>query len=338
MLKTLCELPGISGDEGKVHQFIEEQMRPLVDRVETDKMGNLICFKKGTGNRRAKLMLSAHMDEVGLIVTGITKEGYLRFQTVGGIDSRVLVSKRVRVGNDGIPGVIGTKPAHMLRGKEGVVLSPKELFIDLGTTEQQAKELVCLGDSVVFDSDFVPFGDDRIKAKALDDRVGCYLLMQLAEQSFPNDIAFVFTVQEEVGCRGAAVAAYGSKPDFALVVEGTTCSDVPGTEDHQFSTHMGSGPALSILDGGAYADREMTGFLYQTARDHALPIQYKQTTMGGNDSRAIHLSGEGVRTAAISIPCRYLHAPASVVAKADVDACLQLLQLALKKEDAPWNF
>ena len=188
-----------------------------------------------------------------------------------------------------------------------------------------------VGDYCVFDSEFVEFGSGFIKAKALDDRLGCACLMSLAEERFAFDLYLVFTVQEEVGLRGARVAAERIRPDAAIVLEGTTCSDVYGTDEKDYSTISGGGAALSILDRGTYYDKELTNALYATAKQHEIPVQFKQTASGGNDAGAIHTAAGGVKTAAISVPARYIHSPSSVVNKSDYEALKALIHTFLKE-------
>ena len=340
MLEKLTNAFGVSGAENDVRDIIKNEMKKICDTVETDSMGNLICFKKGTQGNHNSIMLTSHMDEVGFIVSGITKDGYLRFKTVGGIDARVIISKRVIVGSNRISGVIGAKPTHLQDGKGGNATKVKDLLIDIGANnEDDAKTKVKIGDYISFDSEYVEFGNDLIKAKALDDRIGCNILIQLANERYSNDVYYVFTVQEEVGCRGASVASYSVKPKIAIVVEGTTCSDVPGTDDHSFSTKLRGGAALSILDRGSYSDKNLVKALYDTAKKNTINVQYKQTTLGGNDAAAIHLSREGIRTAVISVPCRYIHSPSSVACKDDINSCYNILYNFLKEtEEEVWNF
>ena len=332
-LKELTDLPGVSGDEGQVRAFIADKMQNLCDELVTDSIGNLICLKKGTDENPKRLMVCAHMDEVGLICSRITDDGFIKFKCVGGIDTRVLVSKKVRIGRRLISGVIGAKAIH-LQEKEEREQVPKvtDLYIDIGATDKaEAEKHVSVGDYCVFDSEFVEFGSGFIKAKALDDRLGCACLMSLAEERFAFDLYLVFTVQEEVGLRGARVAAERIRPDAAIVLEGTTCSDVYGTDEKDYSTISGGGAALSILDRGTYYDKELTNALYATAKQHEIPVQFKQTASGGNDAGAIHTAAGGVKTAAISVPARYIHSPSSVVNKSDYEALKALIHTFLKE-------
>jgi len=227
-LKTLCYLSGVSGFEDEVRDYILERVLPHAESISTDPMGNLIVFKKGTVEPKQKIMVCAHMDEVGLIVMGITDEGYLRFGCVGGIDRRVLIGKKVYVGTDRIPGIIGIKAIHQTtHEEEGKVPDVEDLYIDIGCYDKEsAEKLAALGDFCCFDDTVVEFGNGWLKAKAIDDRVGCAAMVKLIESPLPCDAWFVFSVQEEIGARGAGVAAHRLTPDISLVLEGTTATDV----------------------------------------------------------------------------------------------------------------
>lgn len=253
LLKRLTESRGVSGDEGEVRALIREEVVSLADQVYVDRIGNLIAVKKGRKLDK-KVMLSAHMDEVGLIITGIGENGMLRFHTIGGMDERILVSKRVLIGPDKIPGVIGAKAIHLQEPDERTkALKQSQLYIDIGMSSKEgAEKVVKLGDYVVFDSSYVEFGEGLVKAKALDDRVGCAIAVEMLRERYDFTLVAAFTVQEEVGLRGAEVAAYHIEPDLALVLEGTTCSDVADVEEHLQATRIGRGPALSIKIGRAH--------------------------------------------------------------------------------------
>lgn len=330
-LKELTQISGISGDEKKVREYIYNKIYGYCDEISVDNIGNLICLKRGTCKSSKKVMVCAHMDEVGLIVSRITDDGFVKFKCVGGIDTRVLVSKKVRIGN--INGVIGIKAIHLLKKDEREhVPKVENLYIDIGAKDKdEAEKYVSVGDYCVFDSEYVEFGDGFIKAKALDDRVGCACLMSLAEGNFDFDLFLVFTVQEEVGLRGARVAAERINPDVALVIEGTTCSDVYGSDKKDFSTEAGNGAALSIIDRSTYYDQDLTHALYKTAKINNIPVQFKRTATGGNDAGAIHVSAGGIRTAAVSVPARYIHSPSSVIKKSDYEAVKALVYKFLKE-------
>jgi putative aminopeptidase FrvX len=332
LLKELTMLNGISGMEDDVRDFIKSRVKEYSDEITTDSMGNLIVYKKGTESR-FKVMLSAHMDEVGFMVTGFNDQGMLKFKNVGGIDERILLGKRVIVGQNKIPGVIGCKPIHMQDKEErGNNIKFKNMYIDIGAqNKEDAEKQVKLGDSVAFKSEYIEFGDDCIKAKALDDRIGCAVLIEALKESYKFDLYACFTVQEEVGLRGSQIAAYAVDPDLALVIEGTTCSDVPGVEKYDQSTILGSGAALTIMDRTSYAAKNLVDFIYNLAVENNLKIQYKQTTTGGNDAGKIQLSRSGVVVSSISAPCRYIHSPVSVVSKKDIESLMDIVKLVLKE-------
>lgn len=332
LLKTLCETHGISGDEGRVRDILLDAVRPYADQVTVDVMGNLIVYKKGESADKT-VMLCAHMDEVGLIVSAITESGYLKFQTVGGIDARVLVGKRVVVGQSNITGIISLKAIHLqTKDERTAAVKEKQLYIDIGAKDKaDAERVVSLGDYAAFDTAFGEFGDGCWKAKAFDDRCGCAVLARLIQERCAYDTYFCFTVQEEVGCRGAQIAANRVRPDMALVLEATTCSDVSGAPKHLEVTTLGGGAAFSTLDRGSYSDVELTKKLYAMAQAEGVMVQYKRTTMGGNDARAIQTAVGGCKTCAVSVPCRYLHSPVSVVSAADFEAVYQSAKLFLTR-------
>lgn len=332
-LKTLCALSGVSSFEDPVRDYLVEQAKPYADDMRTDALGNLIVFKKGakmTGNR---LMLCAHMDEVGLIIRQITDEGYLKFSCIGGIDRRVLIGKRVFVGWNRVPGIISLKAVHLTTAEErGKVPRLEELYLDIGAKDkEEAQSLVSLGDFAVFDNECLEFGNGMFKAKAIDDRVGCAVMLKLLQRELPMDCTFVFTVQEEVGTRGAFGAAFSVTPEIALVLEGTTAADLPSLKGQKRVCAPGRGPVISLMDGGTIYDKELFRLLCSTADGAGIPWQVKHYIAGGTDSKAIQRTKAGVRVAGISAAVRYLHAPTSVCAVRDVE---QMLTLAAAFVDA----
>ena len=340
LLSDLTSLSGISGNESAVREYIYENIKDKCDEIRFDSMGNMIALLRGKKANGKKIMLSAHMDEIGMIVSKITDHGFIKFKTVGGIDPRIMVSKPVLIGKDSIPGVIGYKAVHLQEKSEReTVAKAKQLYIDIGAKDKKdAEKKVSLGDAIVFDSSYREFGDGLIKAKALDDRAGCAILMGLCDKRFDFDLYLAFTVQEEVGLRGASVAAKQIKPDLALVIECTTCSDVHGSEVADYVTSLGEGVALSIIDRSTYYNKELTEFVYKLAQDNNIPVQYKKAAAGGNDAGAIHLACGGIKTAALSIPARYIHSPASVISKKDYQACEELTHLFLQEARQCLNF
>lgn len=330
-IKKLCMLPGVSSWEDAVRSYIIEQATPYTQNICIDAMGNLIVRKQGRRQTGDRLMLCAHMDEVGLMVRGFTDEGYLKFSFVGGVDRRVVIGKRVLVGERQVTGVIGIKAYHLV-SREEETTAPKTdaLYIDIGAEDKKsAQALVSLGDYAVFDSDCVEFGDHMFKAKALDDRVGCAVMLALLREDLPMDVTFAFTVQEEVGARGAFGAAFGITPEIALILETTTAADIPNTEEHQQICMPGKGPVIPFMDGGTIYDRALFERLRALAQKNAIPWQTKHYIAGGTDASAIQRTKTGVRTAAISVAVRYLHAPSSVGSIQDFSDTLRLTRLLI---------
>lgn len=330
-VKTLCMLNGVSSCEDAVRAYLMDRARPHVDSMRVDAMGNLILFKKGKKATGNKLMLTAHMDEVGVIVRSVTDDGYLKFACIGGVDRRVLLGKRVTLGEKGVVGVIGLKAYHLVSAEEEKS-TPKleDFYIDIGAKDKaHAMEQVPVGTVGAFVSDCVEFGSGMLKAKAIDDRVGCAVMLKLLEKELPMDCTFVFSVQEEVGTRGAFGAAFSVTPEIALILEGTTAADSPSTEPHRQVCSPGKGPVIPFMDGGAIYDRALFERLRSLAETHQIPWQTKHYLSGGTDASAIQKTKAGVRVCAISAAVRYLHAPSSVAAISDFDHMLTLAGLFL---------
>jgi len=325
-LEALCQLPGVSGREQAVREYIIDQIRELADEIIVDPTGSVIALKKGARSGGKRLMVSAHMDEVGLIVTRVCDDGMLRFANVGGIDPRVLCGRTVLVGDKHIPGVIGVVPVHLSSGEEkSRVPKIENMTIDIGASSgEEARAHVRPGDVCVFDTAFELFGDGLIKAKALDDRAGCAIMLELMKQDFPGDVYFTFVTMEEVGLRGATCAAYTVAPDYALVLESTTAADIAGVDRDAQVCRVREGAVISFMDRSTIYDRELFARALDVGREKGIAVQVKEAVAGGNDAGAIHKSRGGVRTLAISLPCRYLHAPASLIAKSDLDAAYEL--------------
>lgn len=325
-LETLCRLDGISSFEDEVREFLIDQATPFATSIRVDALGNLIVFKRGEKPTREKLMLAAHMDEVGLMIRGITDDGYLKFVAVGGIDRRVLIGKRVFVGKEKMPGIIGLKAYHLTSTEERKKV-PKlsDFYIDIGAESgEEAKTLVSPGDPVVFDHETSKFGDGMFRAKAIDDRIGCSVMLELFKRKLPMDCTFVFTVQEEVGTRGALGAAFSLRPEIALVLEGTTAADIPSMDDHKKVCILGNGPVVPFMDGGAVYDRALLELLRDLATQKGIPWQTKHYISGGTDAKAIQTTREGVRVVGISAAVRYLHTPTGVAHLQDYESMLKL--------------
>lgn len=325
-VKTLCALSGVASFEDPVREYLMEQAKPYADEMRVDALGNLIVFKKGAKSTGNKLMLCAHMDEVGLIIKRITDEGYLKFAPIGGIDRRVLLGKRVLVGWNRVPGIIGLKAVHLTTAEErGKVPRLEEYYLDIGAKDkEEAESLVELGDFAVFDNECLEFGNGMFKAKAIDDRVGCAVMLKMLQRDLPMDCVFAFTVQEEVGTRGAFGAAFSVTPEIALVLETTTAADLPGIKGQKRVCAPGQGPVISLMDGGTIYDKELFQLMCDTADSIGIPWQVKHYIAGGNDSRVIQRTKGGVRVAGLSAAVRYLHAPTSVGATKDFEQMLTL--------------
>lgn len=326
-LKELCLLNGVSGDEKEIRKAIMEMAKPLCDSVKIDRMGNVIAFKKGrTGSRH--ILFSAHMDEVGFIVMDATEDGLLVFRPVGGIDPRVCVSKYVVVGEKKIKGVIGAMAIH-LQSREDMkrVLPFDNLYIDIGAKNKDEALADCPpGTFVYFDSDYTPFGDGYVVSKALDDRVGCYNMLRLMEETYDADVTYAFLVQEEVGCRGAAGAGYGAAADTVIVLEGTTAGDMGDARKVQSVCNAGGGVVISFMDGASIANNEMYREMMALAEKENIHHQVKRGATGGNDAGAWQRSAEGKKTCVLSVPCRYIHGPSSVMKLSDMEDQFALAQ------------
>ncbi len=340
LLEQLSNAFGPSGAEGEVREIIVEAIQPHVSSMQIDTLGNLMARKSGDGSP-LRVMLDAHMDEVGFMITHVESSGLLRFDTVGGLDPRILLGKRVVVGQDRVPGVIGgLKPVHLAsRNEMTSVASIKNLAIDIGAQDgDQASRLVRVGDYVVFHTRFARMGENstdertgRVKGKAFDDRVGCAVLVETLKGDYPVDVIGAFTVQEEVGLRGAHVAAYTVEPDLAVALEGTVADDLPGNGEPPPSTRLGQGPAITLMDRSFVADRQLVDWLVETAEAEDIPYQFKRPNVGSTDGGAINRSRSGVPTVALSVPCRYIHAPAAVTDLADFWHTVELLRAALTR-------
>lgn len=328
-LKTLSELYGVSGNETRVRAYLRKEAEPYADDIAVDPVGNLYVHKRGEGPR---VMLAAHMDEVGMIVRDITEAGTLLYDA-GGIDPRVVVSKRVAIGPNDVPGVIGAKAIHLQSPEERKrALKHTDLYVDIGAKDRaDAEKLVGRGDYISFTTKFSHFGDGLVRGKALDDRVGCAILLELLRGSYECDLWAVFTVQEELGLRGATVTAARVQPDVALILEGTTANDMAETPSHRSVTAVGAGAAISFMDGRTIVPEKMVATLRGAAMREGIPWQMRKGTAGGTDAGAIHRSLSGVVCGGISVPCRYIHSPVSVASVADIEAACRLAATFLQQ-------
>ena len=323
LITRLCETYGPSGHEGQVREYIKSEIGSLADSVRVDVMGNLIAVKGPAGGAVAarRVMVAAHMDEIGLIVTHIDDDGFLRFAAIGGVHPATLVGNRV-VFADGVKGVIGAEE----KGSQ-----PNEfprldrLFLDIGAAgKDEAGRMVAVGDVCAFDRPCVEAGQ-RLVAKAMDDRIGCAVLVEVLRglKASPHEVSFVFTVQEEVGVRGAITSTYGVNPDVAIAVDITATGDVP--EARTLSISLGKGPAIKVKDRGMIAHAGLKSHMFEVAKDLAIPFQPEVLELGSTDAMAMQMSRGGVPAGVVSIPTRYAHSPSEMIDMRDVSGAVNLL-------------
>ena len=321
LIKNLVSIDATPGNEEILRKFIISEIEPYCE-FKTDALGNIIATKKGKITPNKKIMLDAHMDEVGFIITHITEDGFLRFTALGGIDVSAMLFKTVRI-NGKINGVISGEPIHLTSKDEDKKLpDEKDLYIDIGAKDKtSAESLVSVGDRAVMVSDFTVCGK-KIISKALDDRIGCAILIKLIKEYDEYDFTAVFSVQEEIGLRGAKTAVFSVEPYAAIVLEGTTAADVAGVPTDKSVCNLGKGVAVSFMDRATVYDREY----YNAAIKSGIKVQPKRAVAGGNNSGTIHLSKSGVRTIALSVPCRYIHSSSSVADTDDINSAYSLAE------------
>jgi endoglucanase len=329
MFKELCSLSGVSGDEGEVRDYILNKLEKI-ETVETkvDSLGNILVKKSGEKRAAKKVLISAHMDEVGFIIKTVTDEGFFKFDAVGGIDPRVVLGRRVKIGKNRVLGIIGTKALH-LQNEDERKTAPgfEKLLIDIGAkSKEDALKFVKPGDTAIFDSDYIEFGEGFVKARAIDDRIGCAVLLELLSRPLAFDIEASFVVQEEVGTRGAKAAAFTVNPDCSIVIEATTAADVAFVQKEKRVCFLGKGPVISFMDKGTVYCRDLYELALKTAEEKNIPCQPKLAVAGGNDARSIHVSRGGVKTIAVSLPARYIHSPSCVIKKDDAVNTLALVE------------
>ena len=326
LLEKLTALNGTSGYEDEVIDFIINLLTEHDIPYQKDPLGNIIVQ---TGENPDQIAFFAHMDEVGFGVRGIREDGMIKFAAIGGVTDGILFSTPVVIGKNKVPGVIGNIPKHLQEKASEKETKIPDMMIDIGaTSKEDAKNLVKIGDPIYWQSDFVQFGDGLIKAKALDDRVGVAVILALL-LSKKHSFTAVFTTREEIGIMGARMATPLISPEKAVVLEVTTCADMPGVEEP--TTKMGEGVALSVLDGASVSDQEFNEKIISLAIEKNIPYQKKLTTKGGNDAGAVSYVSGGLPTATLSLPGRYIHSPANVISEADFDAMYRLAELLIRK-------
>ncbi|HSB00071.1 MAG TPA: hypothetical protein VLE49_05435 [Anaerolineales bacterium] len=329
LLEKLCNAIAVSGDESEVRKIVLEQVQPYAAEVKVDALGNVLATRLGKAKKRTRVMLDAHMDEVGLMIVAEDGEGIYRFEIVGEVDVYDLVGKQVLVGRERTPGVIGAKPIHLMDAQEATrIVPPDSLRIDLGPAGRAQ-----VGDRAGFATKFRRVGPS-IMAKSIDDRIGVATLIELFKQAPPNiDLCAAFSVQEEIGLRGAKVAAQYFSPELAIAIDSTPANDLPlhdGSENTSYNTRLGLGPAIYLADESTLHDPRLVCFLQETAEAQGIPYQLRQPGGGGNNSGAIQRSLSGIPTVSVSVPHRYTHSPVSIARRADWKNTIDLLHAALQ--------
>ncbi len=332
--KKLCALYGVSGDEGPVRAYLKAKIEDFPDILEMrmDALGNLLVHKKGKHPAKHTLLIGAHMDEVGIIVTGIQEDGLCTIAPVGGVDADVVIGRAVENPDIGI-GVIGAQPVHKLSKSEREEKPDwKDLLLDLGCkSAEEAGKFVSPGEFFGFHSKWTWLGGGKVASKAIDDRFGCAAMLCMLAGEIEYDTWFAFFVQEEIGLRGSGCAAYAIDPDFAIILETTTAADLDGVTGDAAVCKLGGGPVVSFMDRRTIYDKELYRLGFDTASELGIPCQTKTRIAGGNDAGAVHLTRDGVRTMAISIPCRCLHSPYCVAQSSDMEQSALLAQAMIAK-------
>lgn len=342
LLKKLTALSGVSGCEDEVRQFIWKRAGERADRVIIDSLGSVIAIKEGEKHADRTVLVDAHMDEAGLMVCGVDDRGLLHFVPVGSLDARILPSCRVLVGSNRVPGVIGARAVHLQEKEEWEKPVPLEkMVIDIGaSSREEAERAVSVGDTAVFDGKWTVFGDGLVKARALDNRAGCAMLLSALGERYPVTLAAVFSSREEIGGLGARTASHRLRPDAALILEGTTCAHMHGVPDHLRVTRIGGGPAVTPMEPSVIASPELLSLIREAAERDGIAWQYRKGNVGGTDGGPVQQARAGIPVAHIAIPCRYIHSGVSVMSLADFENGKRLLRATLsqahrlfKKED-----
>lgn len=336
LLQNICKTPGAPGFEQRIRSFLMKTLEGDVDDMRIDAMGNLITFHEG--HSRHKLLLTAHMDEIAFIVQHIDDEGFIRFLPLGGFDPKTLTAQRVMIhGKEDIPGVMGSKPIHMMSPEErSKAPSLKDFFIDTGLTKTEVDQYIQIGDPITREREMIRMGK-CFNCKSLDNRVSVYVLVELMKKlkktKAPMDVYGVFTVQEEVGRRGAKIAANSIAADVAINIDTTIAYDVPGAQSHEYITKLGSGVAIKLYDSSVIPDYRMVRFLKNIAEKHKIPWQAELLTGGGTDTASVQRAGNGTIAGAISIPTRHIHQVIEMVHEDDIHAAIRLLEAVVSELD-----
>jgi tetrahedral aminopeptidase len=343
LLKRICETPGIPGFEQRIRQLVIKELQGLVDEISVDNMGNVIAIKRG--KERKRVMIAAHLDEIGFLVNHIDEEGFLFFHPLGGFDPKTLTSQRVTVhGQRDVIGVMGSKPIHLMKPEERSKVVPiSDYYIDLGMRKEEVMKIVSIGDPVTRERELIEMGD-CVNSKSLDNRVSVFILIEtlraLQHLEVPYDIYGVFTVQEEVGLRGAISAAHSINPNFGFGLDVTIAFDTPGAQAQEAVTKLGKGAAIKILDGSVISDYRMVRYLKGIADQHHIPWQPEILPAGGTDTAGVQRYGKhGAIAGAISIPLRHIHQTIEMANKNDILHCTDLLLVALQHlHEFDWEF
>ncbi|MGE0561340.1 MAG: M42 family metallopeptidase [Flavobacteriales bacterium] len=343
LLKEIAEVAGAPGHEQRIREIVLREIKPLVDEVTIDNMGNVYAIKKGKDKKR--VMIGAHMDEIGFMVTHIDDKGFIRFHTLGGFDPKTLTAQRVIIhGKKDVIGVMGSKPIHVMSAEERTKL-PKttDFFIDLGMNKKEVEKIVSIGDPITRERGLIEMGN-CVNCKSLDNRLAVFILIEtlknLKTKKVPFDVYGVFTVQEEVGIRGANVAALEIKPDFGFGLDTTIAFDVPGAKPEEVITSLGEGTAIKIMDSSTICDYRMVKFMEQTAQKHKIKYQKEILTAGGTDTAGIQrMNPGGAIAGAISIPTRHIHQVIEMADKDDIKGSIDLLtNCLLEINQYDWSF
>lgn len=343
LLKEICETPGAPGFEQPIRKVVLRELKGLADEVNIDNMGNVIALKKGKA--RKKVMIAAHMDEIGFIVTHIDEQGFLRFHTLGGFDPKTLTAQRVIVhGKKDIIGVMGSKPIHIMSQEErGKNVKIEDFFIDLGMPKKEVEKYISIGDPITRERDLIEMGDN-VNCKSIDNRVSVFILIEVLKklkgEKLPYDIYAVFTVQEEVGIRGANVSSLQIQPDFGFGLDTTIAYDVPGAKAHESVTKLGEGVAIKIMDSSTICDYRMVAYMKKTADKHKIKWQPEILPAGGTDTAGIQrMTAGGAISGAVSIPTRHIHQVIEMANKKDIQGAIDLLSACVKELDTyDWSF
>lgn len=332
-LKEYCNCIAPSGCEDSIRELIIRDIKEYATSFDTDKMGNLVAFKKGKKTPDKKILCSAHMDEVGFMAKYISDDGYIYFDPIGGIDQRVVAGRRVTFAKNGITGVIASKPIHLQKQSErGVCVPISEMYIDIGCTDKEScEEIISVGDVATFKPNFEIIGDNFIKSKAIDDRFGCALLVEMIKQELEYDTWFAFPICEEVGTDGAKQIGFRLKPDIVLVIESTTAGDIAGSPKSVHACALGMGAVISHMDGGTIYDKDLVDYTKKIATNHGIEFQAKNVIAGGNEASAYQKSGCGSKVIAISAPTRYIHSASNVVCLSDLYEIKELVSALLER-------